>query len=110
MIALEHLHAVLDELGRLESTDAVAYHLLGQGVSGVRNDASSCPLAAYVKQRLPVSCAWAYPSHIAVYYADGYMDTTDVPDMVRAFMTLFDQGVYPFLDAELASTPAQEAP
>jgi hypothetical protein len=102
--ALDELHAVLDELGRLGDADAVAYHLLGQGVSGTRREAYVCPVAAYVSRRLNVPDVWAYPDTIALCDGDDYEDTTAVPDVIKVFMRRFDEGAYPFLDDELAAT------
>lgn len=104
----EGVTAALADLDKGGSED-VAIRFEELGATGRRDNASTCPVACYLKTRLPdaeyvvVEREHVYLVGIVRRIIDGFTDSADVrlsvelPDSVSAFVEDFDQGIYPQL-------------
>lgn len=84
---------VLEKLGALGSSRAIAKFLEEEGVSGKLKGATSCPIANYVRRETGVSIA------VSAELWAGHPDAErrPVPRWVGEFVARFDDGAFPAL-------------
>lgn len=93
----EAVAAALAALG--SGPDAVAESLRAAGARGRPCHVCGCPVAVYLRGRLPGLSGAVVGSGLVVYGSAG---VAALPLAVRAFQTAFDGGAYPDLDATTA--------
>lgn len=89
------LTAALKALG--DTPDAVADTLRALGITGVRRSHRTCPVARYLSEVFgPDVSVGRDMSHVRV---NGVIAETTTPQPVTQFISLFDNGRYPDLEA-----------
>lgn len=100
------LSGALDKLAALGSPDQIALFLAEQGIKGVQDEVSLCPVAKFVQREIECE-VWINPltSGKAVGHA-GFGDdpefgvSVNLPESVNAFAHAFDNSLYEYLIEE----------
>lgn len=80
----------------------VAASLRAEGVKGRQTEAGACPVAVFLKRKLPAYYFSVF-STVGVRQFDDWEDNIPVPKPVFHFLLDFDSGVYPDLIEEGSS-------
>lgn len=100
----DRIAELLAELG--DTADAIAYRLTDAGITGSRSDATCCPIANYLRRRVPgIDSIAVFGDSIDVNTVTGENVTVAAPDPVYEFVALFDTENYPHLRAHTRRHP-----
>lgn len=92
---------LVNYLNRFESSSDIADYFISIGVTGYRQDESSCPIARWLNNRL--DCSVNVEDKVTVFTSDSVYDegiVFDLSDSAKDFIDKFDSGVWPQLDAD----------
>lgn len=96
--AHSRLAMILQALG--DNAEDVAHLLQYGGWRGLPHNATSCPVALFLRTVVPdVTDAAVGSDQATVHTADGAQIEIDLPDAVAGFVLAFDIGAYPGLIA-----------
>jgi hypothetical protein len=92
------VNSILAGLG--DSSEKVAESLRGKGIRGERGKADQCPISKLLESEIG-GAGWASVSACAVIVqGDSFVSNVQPPEPVAAFVSSFDWGEFPDLEAE----------